>query len=71
MNQSQNFMLEDNLLNHLRPVQPNPEFIVKLGDRLLGRKNIQIENNKFGFAFLLLSLGLFLGVFLVWLVRRN
>jgi hypothetical protein len=64
-------MLEDNLVNHLRPVQPNPEFIVKLGDRLLGRKNIQIENNKFRFAFLLLSLGLFLGVFLVWLLRRN
>lgn len=71
MNQNQNFMLEDNLVNHLRPVQPNPEFIVKLGDRLLGKNNIQIENNKFGFAYLLLSMGLFLGVFLLWLVRRN
>lgn len=71
MNQEQNIVLENNLVNHLRPIQPNPEFIVSLGERLLGKKNIQIENPKYGYAYILVSLGLFFGVLLVWLLRRR
>jgi hypothetical protein len=71
MNQEQNLILENNLVNHLRPIQPSPDFIVSLGERLLGKKNIKIENPKFGYAYILASMGLFLGVLVVWLIRRR
>jgi hypothetical protein len=63
-------ILENDLFSNLRPVQPSPDFIFNLGNRLLGKKNIQIENPRNGFAFLFVSLGLFVGVLLVWLFRR-
>lgn len=71
MSQEINYLLENNLINHLKPVQPNPEFISKLGDRLLGNKGIKIENPRHGYAYLFVSIGLFLGAFLIWILRSN
>ena len=71
MRQEINYLLENNLINHLKPVQPNPEFISKLGDRLLGNKGIKIENPRHGYAYLFVSIGLFLGAFLIWILRSN
>lgn len=71
MNQDINYLLENNLVNHLKPVQPNPVFIHKLGERLLGNKGIQIENPRRGYAYLFVSIGLFLGAFLIWIIRSN
>ncbi len=64
-------LMENSLVNHLRPVQPNPDFIKNLGNRLLGTKSIYIEDRSHGFVFLLLSLGLFVGAMIVWLFRKN
>lgn len=71
MNQEQHLILENNLVNHLKPIQPSPDFIVSLGDRLLGKKNIKIENPTYGYIYILVSLGLFFGVLMVWLFRRR
>ncbi len=71
MNHEVNFLLENNLVNHLRPVQPNPEFISKLGERLLGNKGMKIENPRHGYAYLFVSMGLFLGALLIWFLRSN
>ena len=71
MNQEQHLILENNLVNHLKPIKPSPDFIDNLGDRLLGKKNIKIENPTYGYLYILTSLGLFLGVLLLWLLRRR
>jgi hypothetical protein len=64
-------IMENSLLSNLRPVQPNPDFIQNLGKRLSGSNNISIESRNNGIAFVLISLGLFLGVLLVWLFRKH
>jgi hypothetical protein len=72
MNEEHSYLvMENSLLNNLRPVQPNPDFIQNLGRRLLGSNNIYIEDRNHGFAFVIISLGLFFGALLVWLFRKN
>ncbi len=72
MNEEHSYLvMENSLLNNLKPVQPNPDFIINLSRRLLGSKNIYIEDRNHGFAFVLISLGLFVGALLVWLFRKQ
>jgi|MTBAKSStandDraft_2_1061841.scaffolds.fasta_scaffold01778_7 hypothetical protein len=72
MNQENSYLvMENSLLNNLRPVQPRPDFIKNLGKRLLGSNNIYLEDRNHGFAFVLISLGLFVGALLVWLFRKH
>jgi hypothetical protein len=72
MNEDNSYLImENSLLSNLRPVQPNPDFIQNLGKRLLGSNNISIESRNNGIAFVLISLGLFLGALLVWLFRKH
>jgi hypothetical protein len=63
--------MENNLVSHLRPVQPNPDFILKLGDRLLGSKDMFIEDRNHALGFMLISVGLFVGALIVWLFHKN
>ena len=63
--------MENSLVSHLRPVQPNPDFVLKLGDRLLGSKNIFIEERNNALAFMSISVGLFIGALIVWLFHKN
>ncbi len=63
--------MESSLVNHLKPVQPNPEFILKLGDRLLGTKDIFVDDRNHAFAFMLISFGLFVGALIVWVFHKN
>lgn len=63
--------MESELNSNLLPVLPNPEFIKNLGKRLLGSKNIQIEDPNHGLAFIFIGLGLFVGVLITWLLRRT
>jgi hypothetical protein len=64
-------LMENSLFNNLKPVTPDPQFIQKLGSRLLGTKNMRIEDPNRSMAFVIMSLGLFLGVLLVWLFRKG
>ena len=64
-------LMENSLFNNLKPVTPDPQFIQKLGSRLLGTKNMQIEDPHRSMAFVIMSLGLFFGVLLVWLFRKG
>jgi hypothetical protein len=61
--------LEKSLQFSLSPVQPNPEFVYRLRGRLTASPTIIIERRTKAAAFVVVTLGLFLGVFLVWLIR--
>lgn len=63
--------MESNLVSHLRPVQPNPDFVSKLGDRLLGSKEMFIEDRNNALAFILISVGLFVGALIAWIFHKN
>ncbi len=72
MNEENSYLvMENSLVSHLRPVQPNPDFIINLGKRLIRSNNIHIEDRTHGLAFVLISLGLFVGALLVWLFRKQ
>ena len=64
-------LMENSLFNNLRPVSPDPQFIQKLGSRLLGTKNMRIEDPNRSAAFVVMSLGLFFGVLMVWLFKKD
>ena len=64
-------VMENSLVSNLIPVQPNPDFIQNLGKRLLGSSNIYIEDRNHSLAFVLISLGLFIGALIVWLFRKH
>lgn len=61
--------LEKTLQFSLSPVQPNPEFVYRLRGRLTEPPSIMIEPRKTAAAFVVVTLGLFVGVFFVWLIR--
>ena len=69
--ESAQLIMENSLLHHLKPVTPDPNFIQKLGSKLLGTKNMEIEDPNRSLAFLIISLGLFLGVLVAWIFRRE
>lgn len=72
MNEDNSYLImENSLVSNLRPVQPNPDFIQNLGKRLLGSNHIYLEARNHSFAFVLISLGLFLGALLIWLFRKQ
>lgn len=62
--------IEEKLGRSLRPIQPNNEFVYRLQKRLVPQKTIQVEKNNIGFALVSTFLGLFIGVFIVWILRR-
>lgn len=62
--------IEEKLGRSLRPIQPNNEFVYRLQKRLVPQKTIQVEKNSIGFALVSTFLGLFIGVFIVWILRR-
>ena len=61
--------LEKSLQFSLSPVQPNPEFVYRLRSRLSQPPSIIIERRTTATAFVVVTLGLFVGAFLVWLIR--
>jgi len=72
MSENTSFLLmENSLVSHLKPVQPNPDFVKNLRNRLMGPKNIYIEDRNHGLAFILISLGLFVGALVVWIFRNT
>ena len=62
--------IEEKLGRSLRPIQPNNEFVYRLQKRLIPQKTIQVERRGIGFALVSTFLGLFIGVFIVWILRR-
>jgi len=61
--------LERSLQFSLSPVQPSPEFVYRLRARLTEPPSIIIERRTTATAFIVVTMGLFLGAFLVWLIR--
>lgn len=63
-------LLEQQLTQGLQPIQPRPEFIFQLQNKLIRPKVIQIEEQNYGLALIAVSLGLFLGALALWILRR-
>jgi len=62
--------IEEKLGRSLRPIQPNNEFVYRLQKRLVPQKTIQVEKGSMRFAIVSTFLGLFIGVFIMWIFRR-
>ena len=63
--------LEEDLSVYLKPVDPDPDFIRKLGDRLTKPNLVSIEHHHNTLlAGILVAAGLASGALLVWLLRR-
>jgi hypothetical protein len=60
--------LEEELLFSLNPVRPNPEFINRLGQRLMREPATVLEKRPFLGAYLVVASGLFGGVLLIWVL---
>jgi hypothetical protein len=61
--------LEKSLQVSLNPVNPNPEFVTDLHRRLYAAPIIVMEARRAEKAYLVVAMGLFLGVLLVWLIK--
>lgn len=62
-------LLESELAAIMRPIEPPPGFRGHLQHRLATPPVVTIEEQTAGKAFLILSLGLFSGILLVWFGR--
>jgi hypothetical protein len=63
--------LENQLKRSLRRVEPNPEFVGHLHNRLTTPVEMTIERRQnAGFFLLLMAFSLMSGVLLVWLLRQ-
>jgi hypothetical protein len=62
--------LERQLELSLRTVKPDPQFVQRLQIRLSTPATVVFENPSRSGAFLIITLGLFAGALLVWLVQR-
>lgn len=61
--------IENELLQSLNPVSPDPIFVTRLEERLKTPPRIVLERNSLLGAYLVIALGLFGGVLLVWLLQ--
>jgi hypothetical protein len=62
--------LEHSLQMSLAPVAPNPSFVNNLRQRLYSEPAAILEESSLPSVYLTISFGLFLGVFIFWLVRK-
>ena len=62
--------LELTLQNSLSPVTPNPKFVDELNHKLHSKQVITETEKPLATAYLIISFGLFFGVFCFWLIRK-
>jgi len=62
--------LEQTLEKSLNPVTPNPKFVDELNQRLRTNPDTIEKEKPLATAYLLMSFGLFIGVFIFWLIRK-
>ena len=63
--------MENSLISNLKPVQPDPDFINNLRSKLLKKQSIYIEKTNHVLAFILMSIGLFMGALILWFNRKD
>ena len=61
--------LETLLQSSLNPVIPRTEFVTKLQRRLVAPSVVILENRSVQKAYVVLAIGLFLGMLFFWIVR--
>lgn len=62
--------LEKQLKVSLRPVQPNPEFIDHLHNRLTSSPAMTLERQNTVLSLLLVAFSLLSGIILIWVMRH-
>jgi hypothetical protein len=61
--------LEILLQASLNPVRPNPDYVSKLKSRLVAPSVVILESPSAQRAYLIVAIGLFIGIFIVWFIR--
>jgi hypothetical protein len=62
--------LEKSLQQTLSPVRPNQVFVDELREKLSKAPRITLEENPLTTIYLIFTFGLFIGVFIFWLIRK-
>jgi hypothetical protein len=62
--------LEFALFSSLNPVDPDPEFISRLRERIEQPPSMVLESRTFWEIYVIVASGLFLGSCLIWLIQR-
>jgi hypothetical protein len=62
--------LEKQLSESLQPIRPDPTFIKSLKEKLSNSSSVYVENRSPRPGLLIIGLGLFTGVLMIWLLRR-
>ncbi|MCX8024193.1 MAG: hypothetical protein N3A60_03205 [Thermanaerothrix sp.] len=64
--------IEERLRFHLHPVEPDPQFAVRLQQRLINTPRVTLEHSV-GLMWVLFSVGvgIFVGALVLWLLRRS
>lgn len=64
-------LLEKNLERHLSPVDPKDNFINNLQQRLKNKPLVTVEYPDIHYFIIIICLGLFLGVLLIWIIFKT
>jgi hypothetical protein len=62
--------LENQLKFSLRPVQPNPEFVNRLHNRLTSPPSMTVEREQTALGLLVIAISLLTGVLLIFTLRQ-
>ncbi len=62
--------LEFTLFSSLNPVDPDPDFVIRLRNRFDHNPSTVMEHRTFWAAYIIVASGLFFGTFMIWLVQR-
>ncbi len=65
-----NIKLENELDNLLNPVLPSKDFIDELQTRLRSKTSVVVEYPNYLLPIILISIGLFLGVAIIWVINK-
>lgn len=71
MNQDRFLNFEEQLQSILYPVNPDQRFVKDLNNRLSTPKRVFLADQTARFSILSVGLGLFVGIFLVWMIQKN
>ena len=63
--------LEKNLQKHLNPVDPKDNFINNLQQRLKNKPLVTVEYPDIQLFIIIICLGLFLGILLIWIIFKT
>jgi len=62
--------IEKSLQKTLSPITPDPRFVNRLKTRLITEPAVILDENPLAWIYLIISFGMFIGVFIFWMIRK-